>query len=802
MKLRNVMALAKQEREGVQIPETLIDKLKPFGSRFIKIEPPRYGDRKSGKRAVEAGFQNHPYEADDKELQDWLAVGGNYAILAGKALILIDTDTKKANDKLKDIRTLKTQSGSGRGYGHIFMSDVTENGTIINPKQKNPKKRNIGNIQTANKYIVGPACRHYTGGLYKIIDDSPIAYISKAELEERFGDMLIWTGQKRGQLEEQAKFEEEQIGAAIPLKDVIDMSELTSIGHGEFQGAHPIHGSMTGQNFCVNLEKNCWHCFRCNSGGGGLMWIAVENGLLECHEAQKGALKGEKFIKAVKLAEEMGFDIKLFDEDLSPNVARFFEKEGRKTKFVPAYVAKELMTEFQYVTRKKDEMMFRYVPDKGIHEMFAEQHIKKQIRLKLGKHLNISRQREILNFIKVSTIKEVEESPPHLIVLQNGILNLKTGKLETFNPDYFVLNALDVAYKPEQDCPRFKKFISEVVRPEDALTLQEYTGFCLWREYIYHRCLLLVGEGANGKSTFLEALRCLLNPDNISSEPLQTLITNRFSLGRLYGKLANIYGDLPAVALKDTGYFKQLTGNETLSAEFKFRDRFDFQNYAKLVFSCNKIPATPDDTDAFFRRWIIIAFPNQFLEDDPKTDKRLLKKLTTKKELSGMLNWALEGLQRLLKNDKFSGNLTIEETRQQYTQGSNPVRSFAEQCLEIKKGNVIPKDDVYNAFIKYCEEHGLPTCAKNAFSMRLPEYIATSETRTRRLRRQVRAWADINFNEECDKSDKCDTVLSYVENEKDKVVNFSNRKTASLSSHSSQVDIDRAFGKKVWKKER
>jgi len=787
------MALAKQEREGVQIPETLIDKLKPFGSRFIKIEPPRYGDRKSGKRAVEAGFQNHPYEANDKELQDWLAVGGNYAILAGKALILIDTDTKKANDKLKDINTLKTQSGSGRGYGHIFMSDVTENGTIIDPKQKNPKKRNIGNIQTANKYIVGPGCLHYSGGLYKIIDDSPIAYISKAELEKRFGDMLVWTGQKRGQLEEQAKFEEEQIGAAIPLKDVIDMSELTSIGKGEFQGAHPIHGSMTGQNFCVNLEKNCWHCFRCNSGGGGLMWIAVENGLLECHEAQKGTLKGEKFIKAVKLAEEMGFDIKLFDEDFSPDVARFFEEEGKgrrkKVRFVPAYVAKELMEEFQYVTRKKDEMMFRYLPDKGIHEMFAEQHIKKQTRLKLGKHLNISRQREIINFIKVSTIKDVKESPPHLIVLQNGILNLKTGKLEAFNPDYFVLNALDVTYKPKQDCPKFKKFISEVIRPEDALTLQEYTGFCLWREYIYNRCLLLVGEGANGKSTFLEALRCLLNPDNISSEPLQTLVTNRFSLGRLYSKLANIYGDLPAVALKDTGYFKQLTGNETLSAEFKFRDRFDFKNYAKLVFSCNKIPPTPDDTDAFFRRWIIITFPNQFREDDPKTDKGLLKKLTTKEELSGMLNWALEGLQRLLKNDKFSGNVTMEESREQYTKGSNPVKAFAQSCLVSQKGNIIPKDKVYNAFIKYCEDNGLPTCANNTFSMRLPEYIAVSATKTHRLGKSVRAWVDINLSEGGDDGDDGDTILSYVENEKNKLINSSSRETASPASPSSPVDM-------------
>jgi len=555
---------------------------------------------------------------------------------------------------------------------------------------------------------------------------------------------------------------------------------------------------MTGQNFSVDLERNCWHCFRCNSGGGGLMWIALENGLLQCHECQKGALRGEKFLQAIKIAQEMGFDVKLFDEDLSPDVKRFFEerKHGRKKieVFVPAYVARELMDAYQYVTRKKDETIFRYAPESGVYELLGEAHAKRMIRKKLGKHLSISRQREIINFIKVSTLKDLEDAPERLIVLKNGILDLKSGKIEGFNADYFILNALPVEYEPNADCPQFKKFLDEVVAKEDQATIQEYCGYCLLRDYRHHKSLLLVGEGANGKSTFLEVLRRMLGSPNVANEPLQTLITNRFAISQLYGKLANIYPDLPAIALKDTGFFKMLTGNDTISAEYKFKDRFDFKNYAKLIFSCNRVPETPDDTVAFFRRWIIINFPNQFLEHDPRTDKSILEKLTTEKELSGILNWALQGLKRLLDNDGFTTSRTVEETRDQYIEASDPVRAFAEQRLVVKPNNVIPKDDVYDTFIQYCRERNLPTCPKNAFSMRLVEHIPATPSRTTRLGKSVRAWQGIALSDESDESDGQNQLLKLSKKSLYKNINRKSGVSSSLSTK-----IDEHFADKLWK---
>jgi putative DNA primase/helicase len=230
----------------------------------------------------------------------------------------------------------------------------------------------------------------------------------------------------------------------------------------------------------------------------------------------------------------------------------------------------------------------------------------------------------------------------------------------------------------------------------------------------------------------------------VSTEPLQSFEANRFSIGCLFGKLANIYADLSDRALVKTGNFKMLTGGDTISAEYKFRDRFNFKNYAKLIFSANKIPESKEDTTAFFRRWIIINFPNRFLPDNPKTDPQLLKKLTTEAELSGFLNWCLEGLKRLNENKKFSTSKSIEETREQYLRSSDPVKAFAMDKLEYKAGSAIPKFEVYKMFIEYCQEMKLPTVSQTTFASKLVECMPTTKSSRKRIEGKITVcWEDL-----------------------------------------------------------
>ena len=112
-----------------------------------------------------------------------------------------------------------------------------------------------------------------------------------------------------------------------------------------------------------------------------------------------------------------------------------------------------------------------------------------------------------------------------------------------------------------------------------------------------------------------------------------------------------MYDDLSFKDINDNGTFKMLTGGGTVTAEVKFEDQFQFENYAKLIFTCNKIPSVTDtDDEAYFSRWVLVRFEHK--TETP--DKFLVEKMTTGEESSGILNFALEGLCRLIETQEFS----------------------------------------------------------------------------------------------------------------------------------------------------
>lgn len=292
--------------DKVIIPRELIDALQRFGPRFLKVATPISGNKDSGKNAFEHAWQNHPYSANDKELQDWLDKGGNYGVMASKGVAEIDLDDGALQAIFEDnVKTFTVQTGRAGGLGRhsYILTNATENGAL------SEGNTNIGNIQVHDKYVVGPNSRHFTGGVYKIISNVPLAYVDKKKLEKIFGSRLQWAGEKKKENEQQAEYENNSAEFKIPITKIIrNFEEFDQIGADEFQGEHPTHGSQTGHNFCVNVKKNCWHCFRCNSGGGPLMWLAVQNKLITCSEAQKGILKGELFEKVVAIAKKLGYD--------------------------------------------------------------------------------------------------------------------------------------------------------------------------------------------------------------------------------------------------------------------------------------------------------------------------------------------------------------------------------------------------------------------------------------------------------------------------------------------------------------
>jgi putative DNA primase/helicase len=188
-----------------------------------------------------------------------------------------------------------------------------------------------------------------------------------------------------------------------------------------------------------------------------------------------------------------------------------------------------------------------------------------------------------------------------------------------------------------------------------------------------------------------------MNTANISAASLQTLVENRFATADLYGKLANISGDIPDMALSNTGIFKGLTGDDRIRAEKKGQDPFDYWNRAKLIFSANQLPPTKDKSIGYMRRWILIDFLREMVQNpNPRLAAELLA------EKSGILNWMLAGAKRV--NEKgFTYTSDPEEMAKRYIERSEPVTLFLEECCkEDFDGfeSVKALHAVYNAWVR------------------------------------------------------------------------------------------------------
>lgn len=350
-------------------------------------------------------------------------------------------------------------------------------------------------------------------------------------------------------------------------------------------------------------------------------------------------------------------------------------------------------------------------------QVFVEEWNEK-IGTDLPEHLpvaNSSYIREVKDYIKDYTAKrrsEITKGQEHLINLKNGIFNTHTWELEPHDPSKYMIRQIPVIYNPKAKCPQILEFLSNVVSEENARVLVEFAGYALIPDTKMQKALLLYGSSFNGKSKFIELLTAFIGEENTSNEKLHTLETDRFSVSNLHGKLLNIYPDISDECIYHNDTFKTLVGGDRMRGEKKYSQAFSFKNTARLIFSANKIPAVKDDTRAFFRRWILINFPNVFEGD--KEDKNLLSKLTTEEELSGFLNLALEGLKRVLTNEKFSYSSSVEEVERLYKINSSPVEAFADRCLVASHNNT-GKAKIWEAFTEWAKNNGVKALPFNKF---------------------------------------------------------------------------------------
>ncbi len=207
--------------------------------------------------------------------------------------------------------------------------------------------------------------------------------------------------------------------------------------------------------------------------------------------------------------------------------------------------------------------------------------------------------KEVSEYILADVPSLWDRPPTDIVNVQNGLLEVRTGKLWPHSPDHLSPIQLPVRFDRNAKCPAWRRFVPEVF-PRDARPLAwEILGDLIVPDRSRQKARLLIGEGGTGKSTFLTAAIAFLGKDNVSTVDLHKLEGNRFATAQLVGKLANISADLPTKHLQDTAIFKAVTGRDRIEAERKFKPAFSFFPYVRLLFSTNHVPRSKDTSEAF-----------------------------------------------------------------------------------------------------------------------------------------------------------------------------------------------------------
>ena len=444
-----------------------------------------------------------------------------------------------------------------------------------------------------------------------------------------------------------------------------------------------------------------------------------------------------------------------------------FFKDG---KFFPALLAQKIQDETDRMctpmTETGGDIIYQYHTKLGIYRPDGITTIQALAKEELGEKATPNKVSQVVELCKIDTYirREDFEEDPNIVVMKNGVYDLTTDEFKRFSPSYNSKSQIPVKYSPKAECPNITKFLGEVVDKQDIPKLIELPGYCLLKSMPIARLVILAGVGENGKSVYLRLLGAFLGNENISSISLQKLAQDGFRTAELYGKLANLCGDIPGTLIKDVGVIKTLTGQDPITAERKYRDPFQYTNFAKPVFSANKVPPTIEDTRALHRRMVIIKFPNIFSREDPKTDINLLEKLITPEELSGFFNFAIAGLKRFLAQKGFSNEKPVEERRIEYMRESNPVQYFATGFVDKKRDSWITKGQVYDAYVSLCVKLDKIPVANTWFSREVRRFLPyTYEGQQTIGGVKTKVWRGIKVkNELLDTVDTEDTVYPLL----------------------------------------
>lgn len=302
----------------------------------------------------------------------------------------------------------------------------------------------------------------------------------------------------------------------------------------------------------------------------------------------------------------------------------------------------------------------------------------------------------------------------NIINFKNGLYRIKQDELIKHTEEKISTIQLSCNYNPHAKCPKWLSYIDTLcsdgednVDEEKKAVLQEWFGLLISNVKVWRtkKCLALHSSlGDTGKSKYLDMLAYIIGDDNVAHVPIQNM-SDRFSMGNLYGKRLNSVGDQKSTDIEDSSVFKQLTGGDPLGVEMKGKTAFQFRFKGGFAFACNDLPCFKDDKGGHvFERFTIIEC-SRYLRPEER-DKSLTDKLLAEKD--GIAAWAIEGLKRLQKNNfNFTSCSSSDRAVNEYRGNVDTFYKFIAENYEItlNRSDRVPKKELEQRYSKWCSDN-------------------------------------------------------------------------------------------------
>jgi len=576
------------------------------------------------------------YNSNDPKLIKHLEDGNNYGVLCGNGLIVMDADTSEFNEiiisNLPETFCVKTSKGNH----YYYFCKCFDKKKVLKKEGKH-----LGEIQSTGTFVIGANSIHPTGIKYEVDKDIPITEINKDTIDNLFQDY----------------YAAERIN-----KDII----LSGAGEG-LRNESMFKLACSFRNKEMTEEETYLTLKSINEKNNPPLFDAELQTIIKSAYSYNLEVNRQN-IKALIDNWQDYFDLAKQIWEAKPF---FYDEQGMWWAWNIGLSCWQMTDEIN---------LFNFIDD----------------CLKKSYTLKSKFKTELIEALKrLGRRKQPKDAPKKWIQFKNKAYSLNSSNVYEVTPDYFFCNPIPWDLGTTDHTPIMDSMFEQWVGKDYIQTLYEIIAYCCYTDYPIHRIFAMIGSGCNGKSTFQTLLRRFIGVDNVTATELDVLLDSRFESAKLYKKLCCIMGETNFGIMSKTSLLKKLSGQDLIGFEWKNKTPFEAENYAKLLINSNSMPTSEDTSEGFYRRWMIIDFPNKF-----KEGRDILKDIP-ESEYNNLALKVTKILPVLLDNGCFSNEGSIEERQRRYIEASNPLKLFIEEYTVEDIEGYVRTSELYKNYVQY-----------------------------------------------------------------------------------------------------